>query len=53
MRVMVCVKATKESEAGEMPSQELLAAMGDYDEQLVKAGIMEARLRAEIEEKTK
>lgn len=40
MRVMVCVKATKESEAGEMPSQELLAAMGNYNEELVKAGIM-------------
>lgn len=42
MRVMVIVKATKESEAGEMPSQELLAAMGQYNEQLVKAGIMQA-----------
>ena len=40
MRFMVIVKATKESEAGEMPSTELLAAMGDYNEQLVKAGIM-------------
>ncbi len=40
MRVMVMVKATKESEAGEMPSQELLAAMMAYNEELVKAGIM-------------
>lgn len=40
MRVMVIVKATKESEAGEMPSEELLTAMGNYNEQLVKAGIM-------------
>ena len=40
MRVMVLVKATKDSEAGIMPSQELLAAMGNYNEQLVKAGIM-------------
>lgn len=40
MRVMVMVKASKDSEAGTMPSQEMLAAMGDYNEQLVKAGIM-------------
>jgi hypothetical protein len=40
MRFMVIVKATKESEAGMMPSQELLAAMGKYNEELVKAGIM-------------
>src|SRR5687767_8307954 len=40
MRFMVIVKATKESEAGEMPSTELLTAMGNYNEQLVKAGIM-------------
>jgi hypothetical protein len=40
MRVMVIVKATKSSEAGEMPSTELLAAMGKYNEELVKAGIM-------------
>jgi hypothetical protein len=37
---MVIVKASKESEAGVMPSQELLAQMGKYNEQLVKAGIM-------------
>jgi len=36
----VIVKATKESEAGEMPSEELLAAMGSFNEDLVKAGIM-------------
>jgi len=40
MRFMVIVKATKESEAGEMPSQELLTAMMQYNEELVKAGIM-------------
>ncbi len=40
MRFMVMVKATKESEAGVMPSQELFAAMGKYNEELVKAGIM-------------
>jgi hypothetical protein len=40
MRVMVIVKATKESEAGVMPSEELLAAMGKYNEELVKAGVM-------------
>lgn len=40
MRFMVMVKATRESEAGEMPSQELLAAMGKYNEELVKAGVM-------------
>jgi hypothetical protein len=40
MRVMVLVKATKDSEAGTMPSTELLEAMGKYNEQLVKAGIL-------------
>jgi hypothetical protein len=40
MRFMVIVKATKESEAGEMPSTELLEAMGKYNEELVKAGVM-------------
>ena len=40
MRVMVIVKATKDSEAGALPSQELITAMGKYNEQLVKAGIM-------------
>src|SRR3954466_8454787 len=42
MRFMVMVKATEESEAGQMPSQELLAAMGRYNEELVKAGVMVA-----------
>ena len=40
MRVMVIVKASQESEAGQMPSTELLAAMGQFNEQLVKAGVM-------------
>jgi hypothetical protein len=40
MRVMVMVKATSESEAGKMPSTELLAAMGNFNEELVKAGVM-------------
>ena len=40
MRVMVIVKATKNSEAGVMPGEQLLAAMGKYNEELVKAGIM-------------
>ena len=42
MRVMVMVKATAESEAGQMPSTELLAAMGNFNEELVKAGVMQA-----------
>jgi hypothetical protein len=42
MRVMVIVKASKESEAGQMPSQELLAAMGKYNEELANAGVMVA-----------
>ncbi|HET8762342.1 MAG TPA: YciI family protein [Gemmatimonadales bacterium] len=40
MRVMVIVKADKDSEAGVMPSRELLTDMGKYNEELVKAGIM-------------
>jgi hypothetical protein len=40
MRVMVIVKANKESEAGVLPSTELLMRMGKYNEQLVKAGVM-------------
>ena len=40
MRVMVIVKASKESEAGIMPDQKLLTDMGKYNEELVKAGIM-------------
>ena len=40
MRVMVIVKATKNSEAGVMPSEKLLAEMGKFNEELVKAGVM-------------
>ena len=40
MRVMVIVKASKESEAGVLPDTELLTKMGKYNEQLVKAGVM-------------
>jgi hypothetical protein len=40
MRVMVIVKATADSEAGNMPSTELLGAMGKYNAELVEAGIM-------------
>jgi hypothetical protein len=40
MRVMVIVKANKDSEAGVLPSQEILAAMGKFNEELVKAGVM-------------
>jgi hypothetical protein len=42
MRFMVMVKATKDSEAGKLPSAELLAEMGKYNEELVKAGVMQA-----------
>jgi hypothetical protein len=42
MRVMVLVKATTDSEAGVMPSTELLAAMGAFNEELAAAGIMQA-----------
>jgi hypothetical protein len=42
MRVMVIVKATKDSEEGVMPTTELLEAMGKYNEELVNAGIMMA-----------
>jgi hypothetical protein len=40
MRFMVMVKATAESEAGKLPSTELLTAMGKYNEELVKAGVL-------------
>lgn len=40
MRFMVIVKATKDSEAGKMPSEELLIAMGKFNEEMVKAGVM-------------
>ena len=42
MRVMVMVKASPESEAGEMPSTEMLAEMGRFNEELVNAGVMVA-----------
>ena len=41
MKCMVIVKATKDSEKGVMPSAELLTAMGKYNEELIKAGIMQ------------
>ena len=40
MRFMVIVKATKDSEAGALPSEELLTAMGKYNEELAKSGIL-------------
>jgi len=40
MRFMVIIKASKDSEAGKMPTQKLLAEMGKFNEELVKAGIM-------------
>lgn len=40
MRCMVLVKATRDSEAGVMPTQEMLEAMGKYNDELIKAGIM-------------
>jgi hypothetical protein len=40
MRFMVIVKATRDSEAGALPSEELLTAMGKYNEELAKAGIL-------------
>jgi hypothetical protein len=42
MRFMIIVKATKDSEAGQMPDQKLLAEMGKFNEELVKAGVMQA-----------
>ena len=42
MRFMVMVKATKDSEAGKMPDEKLLADMGKFNEELVNAGIMQA-----------
>ena len=42
MRFMVIVKASKDLEAGVMPSTELLTAMGKFNEEMVKAGVMEA-----------
>jgi hypothetical protein len=40
MKVMIIVKATRASEAGQMPSQQLLTDMGNFNEELVKAGVM-------------
>ena len=40
MRVLVLVKATKNSEAGELPTEELVAEMGRFNEELIKAGVM-------------
>jgi hypothetical protein len=40
MRVMAIVKATEDSEAGVMPREELLAAMGEFNEEMVKAGVL-------------
>ena len=40
MRVMVIIKANKDSEAGQMPEEKLLAEMGKYNEELIKAGVM-------------
>jgi len=40
MRFMMIVKASKDSEAGKMPSQELLSAMGKYNKELMKAGVL-------------
>ena len=40
MRVMVIVKASQDSEAGVLPSRELLTEMGNFNEELVKAGVM-------------
>jgi hypothetical protein len=42
MRVMVIVKASNESEAGQMPSEKILTDMGKFNEELVKAGVMKA-----------
>ena len=40
MRVMVLVKATADSERGDLPDTELLAAMGDFNQELVRAGVL-------------
>ena len=40
MRFMMIVKASKDSEAGKLPSEELLAAMGKYNDELMKAGVL-------------
>jgi hypothetical protein len=50
MRFMVMVKATKDSEAGVMPSEELLEAMGKFNEEMVKAGVIEIRQLFELDD---
>ena len=40
MRFMMIVKASKDSEAGKMPSDEMISAMGKYNEELMKAGVL-------------
>ncbi len=42
MRVMVLVKANKDSEAGALPDEKILTEMGNFNEELVKAGVMQA-----------
>jgi len=42
MRIMILMKANKDSEAGVMPSEQVLTQMGNFNEELVKAGIMQA-----------
>jgi hypothetical protein len=42
MRFMILLKADQDTEAGKMPSEKMLADMGNYNEELIKAGIMEA-----------
>ena len=49
MRFMVMVKATKDSEAGKMPSEELLSGMAKFNEEMVKAGVHARRQRAAAE----
>ena len=49
MRFMMIVKANKDSEAGVMPSEELLSAMGKYNEELMKAGVLLDLCRAPTE----
>ena len=49
MRFMVMIKADRHSEAGEMPSEQLLAEMGRFNEELVKAGDSEVEIRRVFE----
>ena len=48
MKVMVIVKASKASEAGQMPDRELIAAMGKFNEELANAGVKAARVAPKI-----